>query len=133
MMPAVIEKIEKKVEKQFVGKTVFTEETLKVLAENLNGWGEAKQEPYLKEGFSYVSPRLLKEYGYFNKDGSLRICYFVDLFNQAHEIVENMDKHLGYIEPFFLDEIDLPDKKRGVILLILNCDGKMSIKLPTER
>jgi len=133
MMPAVVEKIEEKFEKQVDGKTVFTEETLKVLVENLNGWGVPEQEPYLKEGFSHVSPRLLQEYGYLKKDGSLRLCYFIDLLNQANEIVENSKKYLGSIEPFFLDEIDLPDNKKGVILLTQNSDGKMSIKLPTDR
>lgn len=129
MEQTVEEKIEKKGEK----KAVFSDETLKVLAINLNDWGVEKQKPYLKENFTHVSPSLLEKYGYFNKDGSLRLCYFIELLNQAQEIVENMDKHFGYIEPFFFDEIDLPDNKRGIILLTQNNDGKMSIKLPTDR
>ena len=133
MMPSVVEKIEEKVEKQVERKTVITEETMKVLVENLNGWGKPEHEQYLKEGFSHVSPRLLQEYGYLKDDGSLRLCHFIELVNQAYEIVENSKKYLGSIEPFFLDEIDLPDNKRGVILLAHNSDGKMSIKLPTDR
>ena len=132
-MPTVMERIEEKVEKKVDEKAVFNQETLKVLAENLNGWNTEEQKPYLKEGFSFVSPRLLQEYGYLKKDGSLRLCFFIDLLNQANEIVENSKKYLGSVEPFFLDEIDLPDNKKGVILLTQNSDGKMSIKLPTDR
>lgn len=129
VMQTVKEKIEKKDEK----KRVFSDETLKVLAMNLNDWGAEKQEPYLKENFTHVSPSLLEKYGYFNKDGSLRLYYFIDLLNQAQEIVEGQEKHLGSTQAYFLDEIDLPDNKRGIILLVQNNDGKMSIKLPTDR
>ena len=128
MNATVEEKIEVKVEK----KLVINEEKMKVLAENLNGWGVKDQEPYLKEGFTRVSSRLLEEYGYLREDGSLRLCFFIDLINQAHEIVENSKKYLGSVEPYFLDEIFLPDDKRGVILLTQNEDGKMSIKHPME-
>ena len=125
----VMQRVKEKIEK----KRGFSDETLKVLAMNLNDWGSAKQEPYLKETFTHVSPGLLEKYWYFNKDGSLRLCYFIDLLNQAQEIVEGQEKHLGSIQPYFLDEIDLPDNKRGIILLVQNNDGKISIKLPTDR
>ena len=106
-------------------KTVFSEV-------KLNAQGVADQAPYLKEGFSQVSQNLLEKYGYLKEDGSLRIYHYIELVNQAYEIVENSKKYLGSIEPFFLDEIALPDNKTGVILLTQNSDGKMSIKLPTD-
>lgn len=114
-------------------KLVINQKTLAALEKALNEWGDSQKEPYLKgECFSNVSTNLIEEYGYINDDGSLRLCYFVDLLNQAKEIVENMKKNLGEIEPNFIDEIEIPDDKKGMILLTKNDDGKLSIKLPAE-
>ena len=113
-------------------KLVINEVKIRALEKTLNEWGAYGQGPYLKDGFSEVSPNLLEQYGFIRKDGSLRLTCFVDLLNQAYIIVRDSQKYLGSIEPYFLDEIILPDDKKGVILITQNIDGKMSIKLPRE-
>lgn len=60
MMQTVEVKIEKKVETKVFEKPVFNEETLAVLAKNLNDWGVNKPELYLKAEFTYVSTSLQK-------------------------------------------------------------------------
>ena len=114
-------------------KIVFNEERLKALAKAFNDWGALKKDHYFPDGlFTEISASLLEKYGYFNEDHSLKISYFIHLLNQAKEIIENSRKYLGSIEPFFLDEIDIPDNKKGMILLIKEDNKKISIKLPSE-
>jgi len=90
--------------------------------------------PYLKEEqFTQISKRLLEEYGYFYDWGDTKVCYLVDLLAQARGIVRKSQKYLGSIDAFFLDQITCPDDIKKLILIVQNDDGKMSIKLPTDR
>ena len=91
-----------------------------------------KSLPFLGEkDFSHVSTNLLKEYGYY-RNGKLRLAYFVDLLNQAREIVKNVKMSFNSIPPFIYREISLPDEKKGIILITQNIDGKTTIKMPLD-
>jgi len=117
------------------GKVEKKEYELDGLAKGVDEWeffNINKNLPFLKENdFSHVSTNLLKKYGYF-RNGKLRLTYFVDLLNQAREIVKKAKMTYNSIPPFIYDEIYIPDEKKGIILIVQNVDGRTTIKMPLE-
>ncbi|MDE2027076.1 MAG: hypothetical protein KGJ11_00870 [Candidatus Omnitrophica bacterium] len=123
MMQTLQEKVDKK-EEEFDG-----------LVKGVDEWeffNINKNLPFLQEkDFSHVSMNLLKKYGYFRNE-KLRLTYFVDLLIQAHEIVKNAKMSFNSIPPFIYREIDIPDEKKGIILITPNINGKTTIKMPLD-
>jgi len=116
-------------------KMLVVEPKMLGLAEGVNEkefFNIAKNLPDLNErDFSHVSYKLLREYGYL-KDGELDYPLFIKLLNKARKIVVNSRKHLGSVEPYLFDEIDVTEGKKRIILVCQNVDGKTSISHPTE-
>ena len=116
-------------------KMLVLEPKMLGLAEGVNEkdfFNIAKNLPALNErDFSHVSYKLLREYGYL-KDGELDHPLFIKLLNKARKIVVNSRKHLGSVEPYLFDEIDVTEGKKRIILVCQNVDGKTSISHPTE-
>lgn len=113
-------------------KAVFTKEKvgLEKVEKDPEMYDVSVNLPFLKEDeITQVSRGLLERFGYF-KNGSIRIYYFVDLLNQCREIIKECKKYAGSIDPYFLHEIELPDYRRGQVVIVTEKDGKYSIKLP---
>jgi hypothetical protein len=91
----------------------------------------------LKQGwekglFNYITSNLLFSKGYLKEDQKVNLPCFVDLLNQANQIVKRKSNNLKDFDTFFSGKIELPSGEKQEIFIAQNGTGKFTIMLPED-